>query len=156
MAVIQIKKGSLDSNGDFVATGGLTFIFSGVDNFNDRHSSPNITINAPGQGSEETSNFNLGGLQRFISFDFQLINDGTDKADGTHTSAVTTIDEQYAYLKDTFLSGASDIQYQISWGTLVVVNCLIDDLPLNPTFNKPNFYKGSIQLSEGKNSLSIS
>ena len=153
--VIKLQRGSLDSNGDFVATGGLTFVFSGVDNVTDRHSAPNTTINSPGQGSEETSTFNLGGLQRFVGFEFKLVNDGSDKSDGTNASPVITIDEQYTYLKNTFLSGKSDIQYQLTLNALLVINSMIDDLSINPTFSNPNHYRGSIQVSEGKNALSI-
>ena len=155
MADLIIKRGTLDSSGNFVSAGGLTFKFTGANNVTDRHSAPNTTINAPGQGSGETTTFNLGGLQRFFGFDFALINDGTDKSDGTHTSTVITIDQQYDYLKNTFLSGGTGVQYQISWGTLVVINCMIDDLTLTPRFENPNQYKGSIQVSEGKNALSI-
>ena len=155
MADFIIKRGTLDGSGNFVATGGLSFKFTAADNLTDRHTAPNVTINAPGQGSEETTAFNLSGLQRFVGFDFKLQDTNEDKSLGTNASPVITIDEQYTYLKNTFLSGASDIQFQMSIGTLIVINCLIDDLPLNPTFSNPNYYKGSIQLSEGKNALSI-
>ena len=150
-----LKRGTLDGSGNFVPTGGLSFKFTATDAMTDRHSAPNTTINAPGQGSEETTTFNLGGLQRFVGFDFKLQNTGEDKSLGTNASEVITIDEQYDYLKNTFLSGDTDIQYQMSIGTLVVINCMIDDLSINPTFSNPTFYKGSIQISEGKNALSI-
>jgi len=151
--VIKIEKGYLDSNENFVTT--KTFIFSGVDNVSDRHSSPNIKISAPGKSAEDSVAFNLSGLQRFISFDFRLINDGTDKSDGTNTTQVVTIDEQFTYLKDIFLDPSSDVQYRITINNLITQLCMIDDITINLTFNNPNYYKGSIQLSIGSNPLSI-
>lgn len=153
---IKIKRGKLDSNGNFDPVGGLTYIFSGVDNLPDRHSASNTNINAPGQGSAETTSFNLSGLQRFVSFDFKIMDSAIDTSEGTNTTEVKTIDEQYKYLKNVFLSGETNIQYQLSIGDLVVINCNIDDLTINLTFNSPNKYNSSIQVSEGKNALSIS
>ena len=60
------------------------------------------------------------------------------------------------FMKNTFISGKADIQYRITINTLVIITCMIDDLTITPTFSNPNFYRGSIQLGEGKNALSIS
>ena len=149
--VIKLEKGNLDQNNNFVPSGEF-FIFSGVNNLSDRHSASNIKINAPGKGSSESVALNLSGLQRFVSFDFKLIDDGTDKSNGLNK---ITIDDQYDYLKNSFFSGNTDSQYRLSVGTLIVIKCLIDDLTINPTFENPNYYKGSIQVVEANNPFSV-
>lgn len=152
--VIKIEKGSLNSSDQFVSAS-KEFIFSGVNNLSDRHSAPNIKINAPGKNSQDSIALNLSGLQRFISFDFKIVNDGEDKSGGTESGGVRTIDEQYQYLKNTILDGSTDVQYRITINDLIVLTCLIDDLTINPTFSNPNSYNGSIQVTDGKNPLSV-
>ena len=149
MAVF-IEQGYTTESGDFVSQ--KIFYFSGVNNISDRHSATNIKINSPGKSSEDSVALNLSGIQRFISFEFKLIDDGTDHSGGEN---IKTIDEQYNYLKNVILSGKTDVQFRININGLIVTTCLIDDLSLNPTFENPNYYKGSIQLTDGKNPLSI-
>jgi len=154
--VIKLEKGHLNESNVFVSDS-KEFIFQGVNNITDRHSAPNIKINAPGKKSEDSIALNLSGLQRFLSFYYKLLNDGSsfDVSNGTHTSTVITIDEQYDYLKNVIMDGSTDIQFRLTIGTLVIITCLIDDLSLNPTFENPNHYKGSLQVTDGKNPLSV-
>ena len=153
--VIKLEKGKLNGSNEFVTS--KTFIFQGVNNVSDRHSAPNIKINAPGKSSEESIALNLSGLQRFIGFEFRLLNDGTsfDVSGGTESGGVITINDQYDYLKNTILSGDTGVQYQITVNDIIVTTCVIDDITLNPTFENPNYYKGSVQLTDGKNPMAV-
>jgi len=133
-----------------ISNGTNTYTFSGVNNVSDSHQSPNVSINGANQGSAQTQLYNVMGLTRDFSFDFQIINDGTDHSNG---ASKVTIDEQYLYLKDTLLSGAFATQYTLTIGSLLTVKGLIEELSIQITFNNPNFYRGTIRIKQGANPL---
>ncbi len=133
-----------------ISNGTNTYTFSGVNNVSDSHQSPNVSINGANQGSASTQLYNVMGLTRDFSFDFQIINDGTDHSNG---SSKVTIDQQYDYLKNTVLNGEFATEYTLTIGSLITVTGLIEELTINLTFNNPNFYKGTIRIKEGSNPL---
>lgn len=71
------------------------------------------SIALPGQAP--TSNIFLGisGMEQDITIDFFLYDDGTDRANGTHTSTVVTVEEQLTYLRDTIHEPAFAAAWQL-------------------------------------------
>lgn len=160
--VIKIERGKLNSSETDIVRDGVTNIeyqFSGVDNMELRTTTPNVNLQAGGQDSKDAIGFSMSGKQGFVTFSFKIIDDGTDKSNGTsgrdNTSlGCTTIDEQLKFLR-SFHTGAIDRQYYLDVNGIITGLYMIEDLTITPTFNKPNYYQATIQLSEAKNLLSI-
>ena len=60
-----------------------------------------FSIAPPGLSARENLLMGISGMQGEISITATAHNDGTDRANGTHSSAVTTVVEQLTYLEDT-------------------------------------------------------
>ena len=59
-----------------------------------------FSIAPPGLAASENILLGLSGMEADITIRFQIHDDGTDKADGTAASTVTTIEEQIEYIED--------------------------------------------------------
>ena len=59
-----------------------------------------FSIAPPGLAASENILLGLSGMEADITIRFQIHDDGTDKADGTAASTVTTIEEQINYIED--------------------------------------------------------
>lgn len=59
-----------------------------------------FSISPPGLAASENLLLGISGMQADIQVRFMVHDDGTDKANGTHTETVTTIEEQINYLED--------------------------------------------------------
>jgi len=60
-----------------------------------------VSISPPGRPASENILLGVSGMQGDITLAFFAWDDGTDRANGTHTSTVTTVEEQITYLEDT-------------------------------------------------------
>lgn len=58
--------------------------------------------------------FRFTGQTDTHEFEFALFDDGTDVADGTHTSTVTTVDEQIDYLKNHIYTEDYDVDWTLT------------------------------------------
>jgi len=59
-----------------------------------------FSIAPPGLSAAENILLGVGGMQADISISASVWNDGSDRANGTAASAVTTVEEQNNYLED--------------------------------------------------------
>lgn len=59
-----------------------------------------FSIAPPGLAASENILLGISGMQADISINCTLWEDGADRANGTHTSTVTTVEEQITYLED--------------------------------------------------------
>jgi len=59
-----------------------------------------FSIAPPGLASSENILLGVSGMQADITVTWNIHDDGTDKANGTHTSQVVTVEEQLTYLED--------------------------------------------------------
>ena len=139
---------------------GKKYTFEGVKNITKRAVATNITINSPGQGSDENYALNLNGIQQQVSFSFSLHERDDDSADGTHSSQVKTPDEQWEYLDNDLMTGSFEEEYTLVWnpsGSKVLINMkgLIDDLSLSATDDQPTTYDGSLSITKGKNPYNV-
>lgn len=87
------------------------FLFRCVTPFNSRKSQPSIDIPLINSTAGNNVIFRFTGQKEEVSFSFAIFNDGVDVANGSHTSTVTTIAEQIAYLKDVIYTES----YSTSW-----------------------------------------
>lgn len=59
-----------------------------------------MSIAPPGLSARENILLGVSGMQADISIPFAVWDDGVDRANGTHSSTVTTLTEQNRYLED--------------------------------------------------------
>jgi len=59
-----------------------------------------FSIAPPGLAASDNLLLGISGMQADISINWSIHNDGTDKANGTHTSEVKTVEDQITYLED--------------------------------------------------------
>lgn len=58
------------------------------------------SISVPGQSPENNLLLGISGMARDISISFTVWDDGSDRANGSHSATVTTVEEQILYLED--------------------------------------------------------
>lgn len=71
------------------------------------------SISVPGQAPEQNVFFGISGMERDISISFSLYDDGSDRANGSHTSTVTTVEEQLLYLEDVMHEPAFSAKWEL-------------------------------------------
>lgn len=76
-----------------------------------------FSIAPPGLAASDNLLLGISGMQADISITWNIHDDGTDKADGTYTSTVTTIDEQIEYLEDVMQSPDFSASWQLTHDT---------------------------------------
>lgn len=59
-----------------------------------------FSIAPPGLAARENILLGVSGMQADIEIEFTIWNDGSDRANGTYTSNVTTVEDQITYLED--------------------------------------------------------
>jgi len=59
-----------------------------------------FSIAPPGLAASENILLGVSGMQADITVTWNIHDDGTDKANGTYTSQVVTVEEQISYLED--------------------------------------------------------
>lgn len=63
-----------------------------------------FSVAPPGLAARENILLGISGMQADITITARAWDNGTDRANGTHTSTVTTVTEQLRYLEDTIHS----------------------------------------------------
>lgn len=82
-----------------------------------------FSIAPPGLAASENILLGLSGMQADIVVQAQLWNDGADRANGTHTTTVETVEEQATYLEETM--HAPD--FQATWEIDHLTGAAFDD-----------------------------
>lgn len=113
---------------------------------------------SPGSSADNNIVSNLGGFNRLVSFDFELVNDGTDRSGG---DTITTIDEQWDYIMDTIVQapGAGNKVSQITYNVVVqrysgtkTYTGMLEDIEISPREGDPNkILRGRLTLRIGGN-----
>lgn len=135
---------------------GIKFHWGG--NVTDVISLNSVTIPIPGETSENNVVTNIGGLKRLITFDFRLVNDGTDKS--TSSDSKITLQDQWDFLMDTVVEGSTaGEQHKVSYtiqiyrnGVTKTFTGILQQVQVNPSDGSP-FIEGSLTLEEGSNPL---
>ena len=76
-----------------------------------------MSIAPPGLAASENILLGINGKQADITIRFMIHNDGTDKADGSYSSVVTSLDEQTNYLEKTMQDPSFAAQWQLDHPT---------------------------------------
>jgi hypothetical protein len=72
-----------------------------------------FSIAPPGLAASENILLGLSGMEADITIQFRLHDDGSDKADGTAASTVTTIEEQIQYIEDVIHDPGFDAAWKL-------------------------------------------
>jgi hypothetical protein len=79
-----------------------------VQEFNDSQTQPLFEFPLPESTSTENLLYRFEGQRTEIRITFAIVNNGTDRAAGTYTGSIITVDEQTDYLKNhIFTEGSS-------------------------------------------------
>lgn len=90
-------------------TTGYTYTAKGIQSLSPILSQNVTDFTLPEAGPDDTQILALEGQREEVVFNFEIYNDGTDRAGGTYTTTVTTIIEQVDYLRDViFTASMSD------------------------------------------------
>lgn len=81
-----------------------------------------MSIALPGQSPRDNILMGLSGMEGSITINFYIHNDGTDRANGTYSSTIITIDEQIDYLLYTI----HDPSFNASWQLDDITGSLYD------------------------------
>lgn len=135
--------------------------FTAVNNLTDRNVINALTFQAPNQDEGGASAFNLSGKSRVISFNFEILDDGTDKSNGTHTSTVTTIKEQYQYLVSTLMNPRFDTEFtlvvELEAGVqLFSLSGFLSNLTPTVTFQRSTVIACQLEFTPGTNTFKAS
>lgn len=84
------------------------------------------SISVPGQAAENNILLGISGMGRDIQISFYLYDDGTDRANGTYTSTVTTVAEQHTYLRDEI----HEPSFSAKWELTDLTGSLFAGLPV--------------------------
>jgi len=114
------------------------YIVDVLDSVDDSQKKDSTSIAMPGQSYKNNILMSLSGQESDITIQFNIHDDGTDKADGTYSSTVVTISEQIDYIKNEIQAP----EIGSSW-TLVDENGIYGDYSdpangLNVAVNKIN------------------
>jgi hypothetical protein len=88
----------LDSNND--GTVDLTYDIYPIQTVDLTSRKESLSIAPPGLAAKDNILLGISGMQADITLQFSIWDDGSDRANGTHTETVTTVQEQITYLED--------------------------------------------------------
>lgn len=91
-----------------------TFLFDVVSPYDDETKQNVVEFNIASTSETASKLFRFSGKAGTHNFDFVLINDGSDKSNGTHTSTVITVNQQIAYLKDVIFSPSFSVYWTLT------------------------------------------
>jgi len=112
------------------------------------------SVSPPGAPPSENILLGASGMEGTLAFDFAIHDDGTDKANGSYTSTVVTVDEQITYLRETIHSP----DFSASWQLDHVTGSLFDSAEVfvesvDPTIisqQSPKWKPCRLQLRQGQ------
>ena len=125
--------------------------FSIINSINDRQSKPVNYVHVPGGAATSSVLLSMTGMERHITIDFKLVNDGTDKANGTYTSTVKTLAEQKAYLQNEIQqTGYNAVaKFYGDYYDASGVTCSIEEILFLPNKRNPNQMQAIMKLAVG-------
>lgn len=132
---------------------GLKFAFATATA--DRITIGNVTFSIAGQESTGNYGANWGGFKRYVTINFKLTNDGTDKS--TDSTSKITLRQQWDYLMGAngIIQGNSSSQSAVRWrltiyrdGTTDTITGLIEDIDIQWNGQEANQMSGTLTLFE--------
>lgn len=112
-----------------------------------------FSISPPGLSSAENILLGVSGQQADLTIQGYVWDDGSDRANGTHSSAVTTLDEQNTYLEETMHAPDFSASWQLDHLTGAAFNSdevFVESVDLTPiTQDSPKWTPVRIGLRRG-------
>lgn len=112
-----------------------------------------LSISPPGLAASENILLGISGMEADINVSWSIHDDGTDKANGTHSSTVVTLAEQVNYLLDVMHAPDFDAKWHLDHTTGAAFNnddVFVEaiDIPLLQQ-GSPKWYNSTLRLREG-------
>lgn len=135
-----------------------SFRFVLVTDVRDRVSQPSNSISLINSNWSNKLHFKVFGQTRTIQIRFALYDSTEDLADGTHTSAVQTLDEQIYYLQTHLYQAGFDVEYRFGAGTggpdrYTQSDGVIDDLEIEEVKGPMKVATGTLTFTFGQVNL---
>lgn len=132
-------------------TNSKKFQFKCLKPLRNRKSQQAMSVPFVNNGPDNTIWFRFFGQEEEVSFTFAIFDDGTDVADGTHTSTVQTPIEQLQYLRDDIFTADFEDSWtfyhaQLYGGNIPVI---LTDVSFDPQVFS-TFITGTITLKRGR------
>lgn len=113
-----------------------------------------FSIAPPGLAASDNILLGINGMQADIEISFQVYDDGTDRADGSHTSDVTTVQEQNTYLEDTMHDPGFEAKWELDHLTGSAFNddsVFVESIDITPiSFDSPKWKPATMRLRRGE------
>lgn len=117
-------------------------------------SQPTTNFSLFNQDADDTSRIRFGGQAEQFRFSFVLINDGTDRSNGTHSSQIITIPQQIQYLRDVIFDSNFESEWLFTDSTgkfySSQIRVFIEDLRFNNAPANVSAVTGEITLTRGQ------
>lgn len=131
---------------------GYRYIFRGVGQWAFKKSQPAMSIPIVDATPQNNVLFRFSGQVEEVSFQFVIIDDGTDTAAGTSGGTKVTVDQQIAYLKDSIYSEEFDTYWTLTQTSFFPsgINGVITDISIDAEGGNPTMRKASITFMRGR------
>lgn len=100
MSVSNLEKLRLDADTDADGSIERTYDIYPIQSVDITSRKEAFSIAPPGLDAASNILLGISGMQADIAINCTLYDDGTDRSNGTHTTTVTTVEEQARYLED--------------------------------------------------------
>lgn len=113
-----------------------------------------FSISPPGLSARENILLGISGMQADITINAVAWDDGSDRASGTHTSTVVSVEEQLAYLEDIIHDPSFSASWELDHSTGAAFNA--DDVFLESvdktvlSQSSPKWKEFSLRLRRGQ------
>lgn len=113
-----------------------------------------FSIAPPGLAAAENILLGVGGMQADISITARVWDDGTDRANGTHSTTITTVQEQNTYLENTMHAPDFAAAWQLDHLTGDAFNddeVFVESVDVTPiSFDSPKWKPVTFRLRRGR------
>lgn len=112
-----------------------------------------FSIAPPGLAASENILLGVSGMQADITVNWVIYDDGSDRANGTHTSTVTTVQEQITYLEDTIQDPSFSASWELNHETGTAFEndeVFLENVEMTPiSFDNPKWKPARMRLRRG-------
>lgn len=112
-----------------------------------------FSIAPPGLSARDNILLGISGMQADIDISFEVHDDGTDKANGTHTDTVVSVEDQIRYLEDTMQAADFGASWELDHLTGSAFNSdevFFETVDLTPiSLDSPKWKPATLRLRRG-------
>lgn len=118
-------------------TDNYQYIISQIQSIDTREEKPATSITPPGQDYKNNILMGMSGQTMNITINHRIhngnnsSNEAVDKANGTYTSTVVTIDEQIEYLQDVIHDASFDAEWELTGGRFTNLPVYVENVDVS-------------------------